>query len=467
MVFSSPEFLFFYLPVVLLTYFIVPSVFRNPVLLLFSLFFYGWGEPLYIVLMVITILVDYIGGIFVDKYLRQQSRKKAKIAMISAIVINLAFLGFFKYWDFFMTTLSALPFIPELPKFGLTLPVGISFYTFQSLSYVIDVYRGDGKVQKNPATFGTYVTLFPQLIAGPIVRYCDVDAQLRQREHRVYLFASGVRTFVCGLAKKILLANSAGAMWDSLSAGVEANPSVIGSWLGLLFYTFQIYFDFSGYSDMAIGLGKMFGFVFRENFHYPYIADSITDFWRRWHISLSVWFREYVYIPLGGNRKGKTRMIINLFIVWLLTGFWHGAGWNFILWGLYYGVLLCVEKIFLGNILPKIPAWIRRGITFILVMFGWLLFVSTDGVGFIVMYLKSMFTAPLTTPGVLYDLVRSIVLIAILAVASTPAPSKIFRKIYEKNSGRWVIAIVLVIVLIIATAYMIASSYNPFLYFRF
>lgn len=466
MVFSSPDFLFAFLPAVLLIYFIVPSFWRNPVLLLFSLFFYGWGEPAYIILMVITIIVDYIGGLLVAKFL-PTSRTKAKLAMAGAIVLNLAALGFFKYWDFFMTSLSALPFIPELPTLGVTLPVGISFYTFQSLSYVVDVYRGDGKVQKNVATFGTYVTLFPQLIAGPIVRYCDVDDQLREREHRVDLFASGVRTFVCGLAKKLILANSAGAMWDSLSAGVEADPSVLGAWLGLLFYTFHIYFDFSGYSDMAIGLGKMFGFVFRENFHYPYVADSVTDFWRRWHISLSVWFREYVYIPLGGNRKGKARMIFNLFAVWFLTGMWHGAGWNFILWGLYYGVLLCLEKVVLYSVLPKIPKLVRQIGTFIIVMFGWLLFASADGLGFIGMYAKSMFAAPLTAPGVVYDLVRSLILIVILAVASTPAPLNIFRKIYEKSWGRWAMAVVAIGVLVLSTAYMIASSYNPFLYFRF
>lgn len=466
MVFSSPDFLFVFLPVVLLTYFLVPSVLRNPVLLVFSLFFYGWGEPVYIALMLVTILVDYVGGILVAKYL-PTSKKKAKAAMIAAIVINLTFLGFFKYWDFFMTALSALPFVPTLPTLGVTLPVGISFYTFQSLSYVIDVYRGDGRVQKNPATFGTYVVLFPQLIAGPIVRYCDVDDQLRKRSESVQLFASGVRTFVCGLAKKLILANSAGAMWDSLSEGVLSSPSVLGAWLGLLFYTFHIYFDFSGYSDMAIGLGKMFGFVFRENFHYPYVADSVTDFWRRWHISLSVWFKEYVYIPLGGNRKGKARMIFNLFAVWLLTGLWHGAGWNFVLWGLYYGVLLCLEKTLLKNVLSRLPQWLRRAVTFVLVMIGWLLFASADGLGFMGTYLKAMFASPLTASGVVYDLVRSLVLIAVLAVASTPYPLTLFRRIYEKRSGRWAIAIAAVLVLVLSTAYMVASSYNPFLYFRF
>ena len=466
MVFSSPDFLFFFMSAVLLVYFIVPSFWRNPVLLLFSLFFYGWGEPAYIILMIVTIMIDYIGGLLVAKNL-PHSKNKAKLWMIISIVLNLSALGFFKYWDFFATVLSSVPFIPDIPTFGLTLPVGISFYTFQSLSYVIDVYRGDGQVQKNPATFGTYVTLFPQLIAGPIVRYCDVDDQLRHREHRIDLFASGIRTFICGLAKKLILANSAGAMWESLSGGLADSPSVLAAWLGLLFYTFHIYFDFSGYSDMAIGLGKMFGFTFRENFHYPYVADSVTDFWRRWHISLSVWFREYVYIPLGGNRKGKSRMIINLFIVWLLTGLWHGAGWNFILWGLYYGVLLCLEKVVLHKLIPKIPAFVRRITTFIIVMFGWLLFASADGLGFIGMYIKAMFSAPFTSNGDVYDLVRSLLFIVILSIASTPYPLRIYRRIYEKSAGRWIIAVTGIIALIISTAYMIASSYNPFLYFRF
>ncbi len=469
MVFSSPDFLFFFLSAVLLVYFTVPSFWRNPVLLLFSLLFYGWGEPFYIILMVITVLVDYAGGILVSKYL-PVSRKKAKAAMIGAIVINLAFLGFFKYWDFFAGALSQITGIPDIPKFGLALPVGISFYTFQSLSYVIDVYRGDGNVQKNPLTFGTYVTFFPQLIAGPIVRYCDIDDQLRQREHSTFMFASGVRTFICGLAKKLIFANSAGAMWDSLREGVAATPNVIGAWLGILFFTFQIYFDFSGYSDMAIGLGKMFGFRFRENFHYPYIAESITDFWRRWHISLSVWFKEYVYIPLGGNRGGKARTILNLFIVWLLTGLWHGAGWNFILWGLYYGILLFLEKIVLKNLMPKIPIWIRRAVTFLLVMFGWLLFVSAEdagGLSFMTSYLKSMFASPLVGAGSLFDLVRSIVFILILALASTPVPLNIFRKMYMSKFGRYTIAVLAILIMIVAVAFMVSSSYNPFLYFRF
>lgn len=465
MVFSSPEFLFVYLPAVLLTYYLVPPIWRNPVLLVFSLFFYGWGEPVYIALMLATITVDYVGGLLVAHYL-PTSRRRARAAMVGAIALNLLSLAFFKYYDFIARTLSALPFVPNLPTLGLTLPVGISFYTFQSLSYVVDVYRGDGRAQRNPVTFGTYVTLFPQLIAGPIVRWCDVDDQLRHREHSVDLFASGVRTFACGLAKKLILANSAGAMWDALSAGVGNTPSVLGAWLGLLFYTFHIYFDFSGYSDMAIGLGKMFGFTFRENFFYPYTADSVTDFWRRWHISLSVWFREYVYIPLGGNRRGPARMLLNLMIVWLLTGLWHGAGWNFVLWGLYYGVLLALEKTVLAPLLRRTPAFVRRAATFVIVMFGWLLFAA-DSVGFIGNYASAMFSGSLAAPGTLYDLARSAVLLLILAVGSTPLPLKLARRLYESRRGRATLVCATVAAVILSVAYMVASSYNPFLYFRF
>jgi len=467
MVFSSPEFLFVFLPAVLLCYAVVPSFWRNPVLFVFSLLFYGWGEPAYIILMLFTIAIDYAAGLLVAKNLPDR-RGRAKMWMALAIILNLASLGFFKYYDFFVSSLSSLPFMPEIPTLGLTLPVGISFYTFQSLSYVVDVYRGDGSAQKNPVTFGAYVTLFPQLIAGPIVRWCDVDEQLRSREHRLDLFASGVRTFVCGLAKKLLLADTAGAMWDALSENVAAGyGSVVGAWLGLLFYTFHIYFDFSGYSDMAIGLGKMFGFIFRENFHYPYIADSVTDFWRRWHISLSVWFREYVYIPLGGNRKGHGRMIFNIFAVWLLTGLWHGAGWNFVLWGLYYGILLVIEKLLLKNILPKIPKALRHAGTFIIVMFGWLLFAATDGIPFITSYLSAMFTGPVIVHTVLYDLVRCLPVLAILFIGSTPLPLKLYRRAQESGRGRMAVAIGTVLVLVLATAYMVASSYSPFLYFRF
>ena len=432
MVFSSLEFIFVFLASVLAVYYLVPPKARNIVLLLFSLVFYGWGEPVYVFLMIATITVDYICGYIIGRDLDSKP-KRAKVTLIISIVINLALLGVFKYYDFFAGTLNSLLGRGVFPTLGLTLPIGISFYTFQALSYVIDVYRRDARVQKNIAAFGTYVTLFPQLIAGPIVRYADVDDQLRERTHSLTLFASGCRTFICGLAKKILLANAAGAMWNSLSAAAE--PDALGAWLAIVFYTFQIYFDFSGYSDMAIGLGKMFGFSFRENFYYPYVSESITEFWRRWHISLSTWFREYVYIPLGGNRKGVGRTYFNLFCVWLLTGLWHGASWNFVLWGLYYFALLVIEKTFLLRLLERAPKFLRHIYSMAAVIFGWLLFVIED-VSSIGAYLSRMFggTGVFATQITVYELVRNLVFLAILILASTPAPKKLWYKLYLKGT---------------------------------
>lgn len=466
MVFSSLEFIFVFLASVLAVYYLVPPKARNIVLLLFSLVFYGWGEPVYVFLMIATITVDYICGYIIGRDLDSKP-KRAKVTLIVSIVINLALLGVFKYYDFFAGTLNSLLGRGVFPTLGLTLPIGISFYTFQALSYVIDVYRRDARVQKNIAAFGTYVTLFPQLIAGPIVRYADVDDQLRERTHSLTLFASGCRTFICGLAKKILLANAAGAMWNSLSAAAE--PDALGAWLAIVFYTFQIYFDFSGYSDMAIGLGKMFGFSFRENFYYPYVSESITEFWRRWHISLSTWFREYVYIPLGGNRKGVGRTYFNLFCVWLLTGLWHGASWNFVLWGLYYFALLVIEKTFLLRLLERAPKFLRHIYSMAAVIFGWLLFVIED-VSSIGAYLSRMFggTGVFATQITVYELVRNLVFLAILILASTPAPKKLWYKLYSKGTPwRVVQSVVCAIAFVLCTAYLVDSSYNPFLYFRF
>lgn len=466
MVFSSLEFIFVFLASVLAVYYLVPPKARNIVLLLFSLVFYGWGEPVYVFLMIATITVDYICGYIIGRDLDSKP-KRAKVTLIVSIVINLALLGVFKYYDFFAGTLNSLLGRGVFPTLGLTLPIGISFYTFQALSYVIDVYRRDARVQKNIAAFGTYVTLFPQLIAGPIVRYADVDDQLRERTHSLTLFASGCRTFICGLAKKILLANAAGAMWNSLSAAAE--PDALGAWLAIVFYTFQIYFDFSGYSDMAIGLGKMFGFSFRENFYYPYVSESITEFWRRWHISLSTWFREYVYIPLGGNRKGVGRTYFNLFCVWLLTGLWHGASWNFVLWGLYYFALLVIEKTFLLRLLERAPKFLRHIYSMAAVIFGWLLFVI-ENVSSIGAYLSRMFggTGVFATQITVYELVRNLVFLAILILASTPAPKKLWYKLYSKGTPwRIVQSVVCAIAFVLCIAYLVDSSYNPFLYFRF
>ncbi len=465
MVFSSLEFIFVFLASVLAVYYLVPPKARNIVLLLFSLVFYGWGEPVYVFLMIATITVDYICGYIIGRDLDSKP-KRAKVTLIISIVINLALLGVFKYYDFFAGTLNSLLGRGVFPTLGLTLPIGISFYTFQALSYVIDVYRRDARVQKNIAAFGTYVTLFPQLIAGPIVRYADVDDQLRERTHSLTLFASGCRTFICGLAKKILLANAAGAMWNSLSAAAE--PDALGAWLAIVFYTFQIYFDFSGYSDMAIGLGKMFGFSFRENFYYPYVSESITEFWRRWHISLSTWFREYVYIPLGGNRKGVGRTYFNLFCVWLLTGLWHGASWNFVLWGLYYFALLVIEKTFLLRLLERAPKFLRHIYSMAAVIFGWLLFVIED-VSSIGAYLSRMFggTGVFATQITVYELVRNLMFLAILILASTPAPKKLWYKLYSKGTPwRIVQSVVCAIAFVLCIAYLVDSSYNPFLYFR-
>lgn len=466
MLFSSLEFLFAYLPVTLLVYFLSPVKFRNLWLLLVSLFFYGWGEPKYVFLMIFTILFDYVCGYFVGKY-REDKPKRAKVILIISVIVNLGLLGFFKYYDFFAQNLSRLPFI-DIPTLDLTLPIGISFYTFQIMSYVIDVYRGDAHVQKNPIVVGAYVTLFPQLIAGPIVRYQDVDDQLRERHESRTMFAIGMRTFVAGLAKKVIFANAAGALWSEALA--DPNRTVVGSWIGMLFYCFQIYFDFSGYSDMAIGLGRMFGFRFLENFCYPYISQSITEFWRRWHISLGTWFREYVYIPLGGNRGGKWKMYRNLFAVWFLTGFWHGANWNFILWGLYYFVLLVVEKTFLLEKMKSWPAAFRHIYTLFFVYFGWMIFYfenMNEGAA----YLGTMFgvgAAGFISMADIYAILHRLVFVAILVVASIPQPRRLFYKLYENHRvTRYAAAVGGICVVVLATAYLVDSSFNPFLYFRF
>ena len=470
MLFSGIPFLYYFLPVVLLVYYLVPLHLRNGVLLVFNLIFYGWGERVYIWLMVATILIDYLAGILVARAKKKDRPRAAKRWLIAAIAVNLALLGFFKYADFILDNLRLIPALSDLPRVGLALPIGISFYTFQALSYVIDVYRGEVDAQRSAVKFGTYVTLFPQLIAGPIVRYQDVDDQLRSRKHSTELFASGVRTLAAGMGKKVLLANAAGEIWSRISEAPET--TVAAAWLGIIMYTFQIYFDFSGYSDMAIGLGKMMGFSFRENFYYPYMAASVTDFWRRWHISLSTWFREYVYIPLGGNRRGWGRQILNLLAVWFLTGLWHGASWNFVLWGLYYFVLLMLEKTFLLKLLDKLPRFISHVYTLITVVFGWLLFVSTDFASGME-YLATMFgfgraTAFIDVGGA-FDWISSLILLLILVIASTPYPKKLLYKLWEKYDApvRAVTAILCLLVFFIAVAYLVNSSYNPFLYYRF
>lgn len=465
MVFSSILFMFIYLPVVLAVYYIAPVKWRNPVLFIANLVFYGWGEPVYIFLMLFSITVNYVNGILIDKH--RADEKKAKAILALNVVINLALLGFFKYYDLIVGTLSLLPFI-DIAPLGLTLPIGISFYTFQTMSYPIDVYRGDASVQKNYISFGTFVALFPQLIAGPIVRYKDVATQLDYRPKSIDQFASGVQRFVIGLGKKTLIANSLGSLWDVYSSMGASELTFLGSWLGIAAFSLQLYFDFSGYSDMAIGLGRMLGFEFKENFNYPYISQSITEFWRRWHISLGTWFRDYVYIPLGGNRCGIKRQLFNICVVWALTGIWHGANWTFILWGLYYALFLVLEKVFLLKSMEKWPPIFRHIYTLVIVMTGWVIF-QLDSLAEVGVYVSAMFGFGKAGGSVSADIyyLSTYALTFIVAIfACTPAGKSIFAKLPERV--RAVAApVLIVLVLVVSTAYMVDATYNPFLYFRF
>lgn len=439
-------------------------------LLVFSLLFYSWGERGYTILMVSTILVDYIAGILTDYFLKKGKKRRAKAALVITVALNLLSLFIFKYLNFAADLFSFIPFVAGLEIPALALPIGISFYTFQSLSYVIDVYRGDGEVQKNPISFGAYVTMFPQLIAGPIVRYRDVDAALREREHSVTLFASGLRTFCCGLCKKVLLANAAGEMWEYYAAYGADERTVLGAWLGAIFFTLQIYLDFSAYSDMAIGLGKMLGFRFLQNFNYPYISESITEFWSRWHISLSSWFREYLYIPLGGNRCALPRAVFNLFAVWFLTGLWHGASVNFLLWGLMYFVLLSLEKYLWGGVVTKMPRVLRHIYVLFFTVVGFLIFASVDGRGG-VSYLADMLLlggAPIASRLDFYELVRNFASLSVMILACTPHPRRLFYRLYEKSKAfRFALPFVIILLFALCTAFLVDSAFNPFLYFRF
>ncbi len=465
MVFSSLPFLFFFLPAVLLVYFAVPQKAKNAVLLVFSLLFYGYGEPVYILLMIGSILLNYTAGRLLGKF--DKDEKKRKGVLIVAVVINLLLLGFFKYASLFVSTVKVLPVFSFLPDPQIALPIGISFYTFQSMSYVIDTYRRNCAPQKNLITFGTYVALFPQLIAGPIVRYVDVEQQLQTRTHSIEKFSNGTRLFLFGLCKKVLLANALGALWDSLKAAPGTN-STLAAWVGILAFTFQIFFDFSGYSDMAVGLGKMFGFEFVRNFNYPYTADSITDFWRRWHISLGTWFREYVYIPLGGNRRGLARQTLNIFIVWGLTGIWHGASWNFLLWGLYFGVLLTVEKFGLLRRLQKAPRVLAHLYTLLFVVLGWVLFDFTR-LADMGAYFADLFSwrNGLCSGDALALLLTHLPLFAFAVVFSAPAARKVFEALKAKPAYRVLEPVLGVLALVLCIACLVSSTYNPFLYFRF
>lgn len=473
MIFSSLLFLFRFLPAVLVVYYIVPSGLRNLVLLLFSLLFYAWGEPVYIILMIVSILVSYTGGIIVDSQKKRGNHGAAKTALILSSVISLSLLGFFKYADFAIRTVNGLTGM-DFELLHLALPIGISFYTFQTMSYTIDVYRGEAQVQKNLISFGAYVTMFPQLIAGPIVTYRTIDRQLRSRRETSEQFALGVHRFMIGLGKKVLLANNAGALWNTIQSMTYGELPVLTAWMGLASYTFQLYFDFSAYSDMAIGLGHMFGFRFLENFNYPYISKSITEFWRRWHISLSTWFRDYVYIPLGGNRAGTLRHIRNIFVVWLLTGFWHGADWNFVIWGIYYGVLLLIEKFFLGKYLKELPSVFQHIYCMFFVMIGWNLFVFDD-MGRGLSFMRALFGGygqGFFNQETLYLLYNNMILLMILLVGSTQLPKKAGERLCRMLAGHDAAVIVVrnvfyAAIFLLSVAWLVDASFNPFLYFRF
>jgi len=474
MIFSSLFFMFLYLPVVLLLNKIVPpgpkNIFRNTVLFLVSLLFYAWGEPLYVILMLLTITIGWGTGLFVDKAMGQGNIKAARFWVAFSVIVNLAILAFFKYADFFIGNINGI-LGTSIPLLNIALPVGISFYTFQTLSYTIDVYRKDAPVQPNFISFGAYIALFPQLIAGPIVRYLTIAEQLNERSCDEDKFASGIKTFTVGLAKKVLLANTIGALWDTVIALPQSEVSVLTSWLGIIAYAFQIYFDFSGYSDMAIGLGRMLGFEFDKNFDYPYASQSVTEFWRRWHISLGTWFREYLYIPLGGNRVAKWRYFLNIFIVWFCTGFWHGAGWNFILWGLYFGLLLVIEKAFLLKLLQKIPRLFRHVYLLLTVLFSWVFF-AIDDMSVVGRYFGNMFGlggVPFINDRFIYLFYTNAILIAILGICATPLCENLKNKLALKNRKIFLVATLVgcLFVWIVSTTYLVSSSYNPFLYFRF
>ena len=468
MLFSSIVFLFSFLPAVMILYYLLPVRFRNVILLLASLVFYAWGEPVYLFLMLLSILFNYFSGLDIARNL--QDKRAAKRSLVFNLIINLAVLGFFKYEGFVLDTLNGI--LPvHISYHALPLPIGISFYTFQILSYIIDVYRGNVKVQTNLPNFALYVTMFPQLIAGPIVQYADVDEQLASREVSRTKFGEGSMYFIRGLAKKVLLANTSGMIFTEVSGLAKDNIAVMTAWLGAFAYMFQIYFDFSGYSDMAIGLGKMFGFEFNMNFNYPYVSKSITEFWRRWHISLSSWFRDYVYIPLGGNRVSKIKHIRNLLIVWFLTGLWHGAAWNFVAWGLYYGVILIIEKYLLSPVLDRLPDVVRHIYSIVLVVIGWVLFFSSS-FGQAADYIRVMFGAGVhgfADRESMYLLTSNLILWLILIFGSTPLVH--FRYEHMLRSKKWnttiINSVVYAALFIVCIAYLVTETYNPFLYFRF
>lgn len=472
MVFSSLVFLFVFLPIVLVLYYLSGKKYRNYLLLLASLFFYAWGEPTYVVIMLVSIGANYLCGLLVD----EKRADKVRVAgVVISVIFNICMLGVFKYSGFFVKNINAA-FNTSLPVPEIALPLGISFFTFQAMSYVVDVYRKDAKVQKNIFDLSLYISLFPQLVAGPIVRYQTVANQIEEREHNIIKFGDGVRRFIIGLGKKVLLSNSLGMLADSVFGMQTYQLTIVSTWLGILAYSLQIFFDFSGYSDMAIGLGKMFGFEFLENFNYPYISQSASEFWRRWHISLGSWFRDYVYFPLGGSRRGNVRTYINLFIVWFLTGFWHGASWTFIAWGLYFGLLIGMEKSYLGKLLNKVPRFVRHIYLLLVVMIGWVFF-RADSFSYSIEFIKNMFFMGTNVifDGVAASYINDYWFVLVLSMIFCMPIVDWFRrkievandKILESNISYVLNSVVYTGILLIVIFKLVNSTYNPFLYFRF
>lgn len=463
MVFSSLTFLFYFLPIVLLIYYIVPNKAKNAVICIASLIFYFYGEPKYGVLMLFSIASTYIHGLLIEKH-----PQKKKRFLISSIIISLGLLVFFKYTDFIISNINMV-IRGKIDPLRLSLPIGISFYTFQMISYIIDVYRGEAKAQKSVLKLATYVALFPQLIAGPIVRYTTIASELDERKHTLENFSLGVRRFVIGLSKKILIANVLGNLINVF--GTIDEKTVVFYWMYAIAVTLQIYFDFSGYSDMAIGLGKMFGFSLPENFNYPYISKSVTEFWRRWHMTLGTWFKDYVYIPLGGNRVSKIKWIRNIFVVWFLTGLWHGASWNFILWGVLYGVLLMIEKLGLLKKLENIPAFLSRIYVMFVVIIGFVIFNSTDLKVALdnILGLFGVGATAIINHDTIYYLLNYLPIFILGIIFSTPIVKNIVTKVKKKLPAIINLAepVILAILLIICISFLIDGSFNPFLYFRF
>ncbi len=476
MVFSSLIFLFIFMPLVIATHYFVPLKAKNIVVLISGIIFYAWGEPLYVFAMLLSTAIDYFAGLCINKY---DDKPKIRTAcLIVSLAMNLGLLGTFKYLGFIINSLNAW-FGLDIPNPDLPLPIGISFFTFQSMSYTIDLYRRNIKVQKNPVSFIGFVSLFPQLVAGPIVRYEDIQNEIDNRTITEKMLGDGISRFITGLGKKVLIANNIGLLWTTIKSMEYTELSAVTAWLGILAFTFQIYFDFSGYSDMAIGLGKMMGFNFPENFNYPYMSHSISEFWRRWHMTLGGWFKSYIYFPLGGNRKGQARTIFNLLVVWTVTGIWHGASWNFMLWGAYFGVLIVMERLFLGKVLEKIPAFFSWLYTFVLVVFGWVMFDAVDTTivdigamfGEVFTYIGAMFGANgVFIDNTAFSAIMNYGIMFALCILGSSDLIKSLSEWIKTKAPQWMqysVPVVQMVVMLASIAYLSTASYNPFLYFNF